>query len=103
MLRCAAAGAAENARLEQIRILVLVDQNVVVHAGDAVGDRGRLLEHQRPEEQQIVVVDEITLCFRLVYSAKIRMMSRVNSTNCGYSCSRISSTECSVLRWREYM
>ena len=32
-------------------------------AGDAVGERRRLLEHQRPEEQQVVVVDEIALRF----------------------------------------
>ena len=61
MLRWRAARAAENARLQQIRVLVFVDQNVVVQAGDAVGDRRRLLEHQRPEQQQVVVVDEIAL------------------------------------------
>ena len=57
----AAAHAAKHARLEQVRVLVFVDENVVVQAGDAVGERRRLLEHQRPEEQQIVVVDEIPL------------------------------------------
>ena len=56
-----AAHAAQHARLEQVRVLVFVDENVVVEAGDPVGERRRLLEHQRPEEQQVVVVDEIAL------------------------------------------
>ena len=59
----AAAHPAQDARLEQVRVLVLVDENVVVESTDAVGERRRLLEHQRPEEQQVVVVDEIALRF----------------------------------------
>ena len=65
MLRCVPAHAAEDARLEQVRVLVLVDEDVVVQAGDRVGERRRLLEHQRPEEQQVVVVDEVALLLPL--------------------------------------
>ena len=59
----AAAHAAENARLKEIRVLVFVDQNVVVESTDAIGELCGLLEHQRPEEQQVIVVDEIALRF----------------------------------------
>ena len=55
------AHSAEDARLQQVGVLVLVHQHVVVQSGDARGEIGRRLEHRRPEEQQVVVVDEVPL------------------------------------------
>ena len=55
------AHAAEDARLEQVGVLVLVDEHVVVQAGDARREGRRRLEHRRPEQQEVVVVDEVPL------------------------------------------
>ena len=60
-LPMARAHAAKDARLEQVGVLVLVDEHVVVEAGDARAEGGRRLEHRRPEEQEVVVVDEVPL------------------------------------------
>ena len=51
---------AEDSRLQHVRVLVLVDQDVIVHPTDPLAEIGRRLEHQSPEEQEIVVVDQIS-------------------------------------------
>ena len=56
-----AAHAAKDARLQQVGVLVLVHEHVLVQAGDARLELGRGLEHHRPEEEQVVVVDEVAL------------------------------------------
>jgi hypothetical protein len=55
------AHAAKDSRLQDVRVLVLIDEEVIVEAGDAGADLRRILEKQRPEEQQVVVVDEVPL------------------------------------------
>ena len=48
--------AAQDSRLQAIRVLVLVDQNVIEAPADLRTDR-RLVHHCRPVEQQVVVVE----------------------------------------------
>ncbi len=50
----------EDARLEEVRVLILVHEHVIVEPGDAAAE---LLvgEHAGPEEEQVVVVHEIAL------------------------------------------
>ncbi len=51
----------EDARLEDVGVLVLVDEDVVVERADPVADcaGGLGLEQHRPVEQEVVVVDEV--------------------------------------------
>ena len=53
--------AAENPRLHEIRILVLIDEDVVVERRDTIGERRGMLEHQRPKDEQIIIIDEVAL------------------------------------------
>jgi hypothetical protein len=55
------AHSAKNPRLQHVRILILVDEDVVVETGDLLPKFRRGFEQQGPEEQKIVVVDEIAL------------------------------------------
>ena len=55
------AHSAKNPRLQHVRVLIFVHEDVVVQPGDLLPELRRRLEHQRPEEQQVVVVDEIPL------------------------------------------
>src|SRR5439155_17340920 len=55
-----AAHAAEDACLEHVRILILVDEYVVVEPGNLLPQLGGRLEQQRPEKQQVIVIDEIS-------------------------------------------
>ena len=58
-----AAHPAKHPRLKNIRVLILVDQYVIVEAGDPVGELRRRFEHQCPEQQEVIVVDEVPLLF----------------------------------------
>jgi hypothetical protein len=60
-----AAEQAEDARLEHVRVLVLVDQHVLIEAADAIADSARGVEERAPEEQQVVVVDEVPFALAL--------------------------------------
>ena len=74
----AAAHATEDPRLQQVRVLVLVHQDVVVLAGDARGQRLRLFEQQRPEQQQVVVVHQVAVALaRRVVGEDARDVGRV--------------------------
>ena len=61
MFEWRAAHSSKDARLQYVGVLVFVDEHVVVQPGDLLRELRRSLEHQRPEKQQIVVVDEIAL------------------------------------------
>jgi hypothetical protein len=58
----------EDSGLEEIGVLILVDQQMVVHAGDLLGEGRRGVQHHQPEQQQIVIVDEVAagLAVRIV-------------------------------------
>src|SRR6266542_2176570 len=60
-VRVADAHATEYSRVESIRVLILVDEDVIVESADLVAQLGRDFQHHRPEEQQVVVVDEVPL------------------------------------------
>ena len=55
------AHASQDATLQLIRILVFIHQHMVVHAGDATSQIGRMLQQQRPAQEQVVVVHERAL------------------------------------------
>ena len=55
------AHAAQHARLEQVGVLVFVHEHVLVQSGDARLQFRRRLEHECPEQQQVVVVHEVAL------------------------------------------
>src|SRR2546430_6502440 len=46
-----------------IGVLVFVDEHVVVHPGDSRREVGRVLQHQRPADQQVVVVEQRAFLF----------------------------------------
>ena len=54
------AHSAENARLKDVGVLILVDEDVVVQPRDLLPKLRRRLEQKRPEEQKVIVVDEIS-------------------------------------------
>src|SRR6266498_1962431 len=53
------AHAAENSRLEDVRVLVLVNEHVIVKSCNPGRHLWRRFQKQGPEEEQVVVVDEI--------------------------------------------
>ena len=72
-----AAHPAEDARLEKVRVLVLVDENVVVQSGDAVGERRATARASAPRRAAgRRSRRDCAPPFRLTYSAKMRIDAR---------------------------
>jgi hypothetical protein len=51
----------EDSSLEDVRVLVLIDEYLIVERSDPAADLGRRLQKHCPEEKEVVVIDEIAL------------------------------------------